>query len=608
MTPNHKVAGRFRTSGHKEFGDIELVEAREAREAYEMLQPTAWWQGKPTGYSLAQLEVIGYYLSEGWKPSANVIRIAQKDEEKAQKGNVKERIERALCSSGVVYEYHRGMFVVRREGSEWLFDFVEAHNLYGSAHKHIPRKLLEGTEEEIESLFTAYMDGDGWIAGRGWQTETSSSQLHENLIELGVKLGYHVKDMGSRKRWVNRSVVYRSSYSTGNIRIDRRNWEEVDFEGVVWCPTVENGTWLARNTETGHIFWTGNSSNDALRMWDEMTPIPTVPNSLRFIATYAGFENESDLLWDLYLKGVGEDEHERGQGKLIPGLEDLPCWSNGRLFVYWEHDNKMPWQTQEYLDGQLADLRPSAYLRLHENRWVTTHEAFIPIEWWQYAEQFFERDAYIWKEHPFRTFPVIVGVDAAPKRDSTAVVGVTYDPKRGKVVQLFHKIWTPVEGELFDLQATVEQYLIDVYNKFNVVSIVYDPTQLHQIMVRLALKGFPVKEYTQSAGNMTKASQALFDVLQGRNFETYPDEECAQHIKMCVAQNVGNGFRIVKEKGRRKTLRSKIDFAVALAMAVKEAIDVGTTGGDEVIYLESAYKPSNRPDPEQRKLPFALQD
>ena len=323
-----------------------------------------------------------------------------------------------------------------------------------------------------------------------------------------------------------------------------------------------------------------------MRMWAELTPIPTVKNSIQFVATYAGFENESDLLWDLYLKGVGTDEHPEGRGQPIPGLEDLPCWSNGRLFVYWDHENRMPWQTDQYLTQQLAALRPAEYLRFHENRWVTSHEEFIPAEWWDRAAAAYPKDALIWREHPYRTYPVFVGLDAATKHDCIAIVGVCYDGAKGDIIQLFHRIWTPVPGEVFDFETTIEPFLMDVKKNFNLQAIAYDPKDMHQTSVRLVRAGLPMIEYTQSPSKMTAASHALSEVLRADNFRAYPSEEMRNHLRMAVAEGRAGGFTIRKDKARAAR---PVDAAIALAMATRLAIASGGVNANEPIRLESAF-------------------
>ncbi len=50
----------------------------------------------------------------------------------------------------------------------------------------------------------------------------------------------------------------------------------------------------------------GYASESSRRLWEELTPVPTRKNSIRFITTYAGWEGESQLLFDLYKQGVSQ--------------------------------------------------------------------------------------------------------------------------------------------------------------------------------------------------------------------------------------------------------------------------------------------------------------
>jgi phage terminase large subunit-like protein len=338
------------------------------------------------------------------------------------------------------------------------------------------------------------------------------------------------------------------------------------------------------------------------RMWDEMTPIPTVNNSLRFISTYAGFENESDLLWEIYTRGVGKDEHESGQGKRVEGLEDLPCWETGNLFTYWTHDPTMPWQTEKYLNEQMESERPAAFLRLHLNQWVTSQEAFIPVEWFDHAANSYQGDITLWHDHPFREWPLVVGVDAGVKRDSTALVAVGYDAHRGKVGIAYHRIWTPTPDQQIDLEATVEKELLNLYNRFKVVSVVYDPTHLMQIMLRLKSKGLPAFEFPQTGDKMLSASQLLFDLFRNKNIEAYPDEVFRRHIQMAVAEATARGYRIKKGK---TSSRHHVDGAVALAMAAHEAVSSGGVDISIPVVIRSPYSQTNV-RPEDAVLPFPL--
>ena len=83
------------------------------------------------------------------------------------------------------------------------------------------------------------------------------------------------------------------------------------------------------------------TSENGRRVFEKLTSVPTRKNSVKFIATYSGFEGESELLMDLYKKGVGKDEHPEGQGERIH--PDLPIYVNreARIFAYWDHEARM---------------------------------------------------------------------------------------------------------------------------------------------------------------------------------------------------------------------------------------------------------------------------
>ena len=353
----------------------------------------------------------------------------------------------------------------------------------------------------------------------------------------------------------------------------------------------------------------GFVSESDRRRYDELQPVPTVPHSMRFISTYAGFYGESNLLYELYMQGVGTEEDPNGKGKKIPELDDLPCWSNGSMFTFWDHEPRMPWQNEKYYFDARANNRPSAYIRLHENNWVTSNEEFIPIEAWDIATKKFEQSAEIWNDHPYRYSPVYIGVDTGLRHDCTGVVGVCPDEKLGKVIQIFHKKWTPIEGDTLNLQL-VEDYIVDKCKKFNVQEIACDPSQMLQEMNRLRSMGYNVYEFTQSGGAMVKASQNLYDLLHNKNLWAYPSEDMREHLQNVVAQVTSSGYRIVKDKSNRRLAMKKIDLAVALAMAAERAVEtMGICRVDPIVVEACLSKYSdNRPSNYPKYIPFELRE
>jgi phage terminase large subunit-like protein len=112
--------------------------------------------------------------------------------------------------------------------------------------------------------------------------------------------------------------------------------------------TLTNGTTIrpiaseyagAAGSNHGFTSWDdlwAYTSERSWRLWEELTPVPTRRNSVRFITTSAGFLNESALLLNLYRQGVGLDEHVEGQGVRVD--TNLPIYLNhaARQLTMWD--------------------------------------------------------------------------------------------------------------------------------------------------------------------------------------------------------------------------------------------------------------------------------
>jgi hypothetical protein len=98
------------------------------------------------------------------------------------------------------------------------------------------------------------------------------------------------------------------------------------------------------------------------------------------------------------------------------------------LLMYWTHKPVAPWQGPEWVAQMRAQLRPNAYLRHVENRFVSSESNFIPIEWFDQCV-----DPDLRPELTDPSLPVWIGVDASTKRDSTAIVVCTFDQSAKKV-------------------------------------------------------------------------------------------------------------------------------------------------------------------------------
>ena len=177
-----------------------------------------------------------------------------------------------------------------------------------------------------------------------------------------------------------------------------------------------------------------------------------------------------------------------------------------------------------------------------------------------------------------------IRVDASVKRDSSAAVATYYDRDTRKVVLAMHRIWQPTPDAPLDLEETIEKYLIEVWARYRVSGISYDPFQFHRSATTLAKRGIPVVEFAQTEPNLTAASQQLYELLEYKNLLMYPSNELRRQAMSAVALEKKRGWRIAKEK-----TSSKIDSVVSLAASAYHTVTHGAYQIDKPLTLTSNF-------------------
>lgn len=356
------------------------------------------------------------------------------------------------------------------------------------------------------------------------------------------------------KGFINRNPVLKQKADLQRLLIRLDN--ETTIKAIPSDYTGEAG---ANQGLTSYDELWGAMSEKSRRLYEELTPVPTRKNSIRFISTYAGWEGESTLLEDLYSRVFDK------QGNVKPGVkrplgEDFPVYTIGDLFVYWDHEARMPWQTAEYYESQRSDLRVNTYLRLHENKWVGNESSLFEME---------DFDACVDPQYrpplPDRSIRLYVGADASVKKDRSAVVSVY---RKDNLLHLGpFRVWQPSSKEPMDLEGTMEAYIKDLAKNYDVLAVRYDPFQFHRSATTLSQAGIKMVEFPQTVNNMTEAGQSLYDSVKHRTLKLYKDDELRREACFAVGKETPRGMRIVKEKQSHK-----IDAIVALAMAVCGAV------------------------------------
>jgi hypothetical protein len=309
----------------------------------------------------------------------------------------------------------------------------------------------------------------------------------------------------------------------------------------------------------------GVTSERGYRLWDEMIPPPTRKIACRLTVTYAGFEGESTLLETLYKRGLTQPQI----GKNL--------YAGDGMLMAWHHEPIAPWQTDKWLGEMRRSLRPNQYLRMIENRFVTSESIFVNMDKWaacvdsSWRPVTSDKSMHVW-----------VGVDASTKLDSTAIVGVGFDRASKQVRLLFHRTFQPSASQPLQF-ASVEATIKELSHRFTFQKVLCDPWQMSATVQRLVAAGLPVEEFPQTSGNLTQISQNLHELIEGGNLVLYADESMRLAASRAVAVETARGFRIDKAKALHK-----IDVIVALALACH-----GAVLGAAVPYFDSSYSGFN---------------
>ncbi len=359
-------------------------------------------------------------------------------------------------------------------------------------------------------------------------------------------------------REVNNAIEFSSL--GGVLKVVPNNWRAIEgfFPDAVFVDEL-------------HAFTVGNDR----RAFDALV-IPPQKRGIRWLTSYAGFEGESILLeqyWKLALQGDLQSE-------------ELPIRFNkaASLWSYVDQGQeawRMPWMQGEmweaYLGTLQADPSPTAFLRFAMNMWASSEQRFTAPEAWDALQV----DEVALRPPGEETRAIVLGADAATKRDCTALVGATWNWDLERVEVVYSRIWEP-QGVEFDLRELGEE-IVRLHRAYPglIVKLLYDPYQMSVIGKMLADAGVAVEEFVQT-NRRTQADTNLRDVIVGKRLAHFGDEQLRQHVTNAVAQESSRGVRIAKEK---TTL--KIDGAVALSMAVLGAMD--ETVSDEMVVRRNVF-------------------
>ena len=294
------------------------------------------------------------------------------------------------------------------------------------------------------------------------------------------------------------------------------------------------------------------------RMFSEMTLSPVkFGKSFRWVETYAGYAEESLLLWELYERGVLEGERL---------WDDLEVYVNrsAKMLTMWNTTPRCPWQTEEYYTQEEAMLPPNEFLRLHRNQWVTSSDTFVPIEWWDACKR--ETLPEIGRNEPW-----VVVADAGYAKDSFAVLAMTRHPTyNNEAIVRYVGEWRPPKGGKLNFQGTEsdpgpERELRRLFASRNVVIYAYDPYHLHDMAGRFRREGLVGAWEVNQGKDRAIADSNLRNLIRDRRVHHDGDPKLRNHIMYANAKV--DPLQNSKIRLEKRSTNLPIDLAVCLSMA-----------------------------------------
>jgi DNA modification methylase len=254
LTENHRCIVRKKWKNR-----MTIVEARELNSTMEMLMAAPFKRNTSEGIGESMAAILGWYVTEGQRLKGRIIRIHQSLSANPEKVDIIRHHLHALDAD--FYEQRRDRIFQGKPSIEIIFVIRGdvAQKLYVlSPDKRIYPAWFQWPLADLVSFFSAAMAGDGHKREDGRQSFIQKDRHTIDMMQiiailLGKRAHVHMRRNGlfdlniTEGRWL-------TLRSTNGLNFPRVR--EV-YDGIVWCPSVPSGFWLARRKDKPFI--TGNT-------------------------------------------------------------------------------------------------------------------------------------------------------------------------------------------------------------------------------------------------------------------------------------------------------------------------------------------------------------
>ncbi len=250
ITPNHNLPLQVYNSP----GKVKFIKAEEAL-SYRKVRLISKVNWKGTGNFEAPnflknknaekwLSLLGWFTAEGslyHKKGTGNYEVAIYQEKGKYHDEIFELFEDLGFNPNHRVEQRKGRI---RVSNKALFDYLEKNIGRNSHTKRIPKEVLKLSTKYLNHLFDSLMKGDGSRQGKQYKYTTASKQLKDDLTEIALKLGYHVK-IGKQKSLFKITLAPLENHELSPLRRAFKGHTfgpqlyKQRFTGFVYCPALD---------------------------------------------------------------------------------------------------------------------------------------------------------------------------------------------------------------------------------------------------------------------------------------------------------------------------------------------------------------------------------
>ena len=207
-------------------------------------------------YSDDLVKVVAWYVTEGSRTDRRYPQgtISQSEKKEDNTASIRASLK---AEFGDIHERRRDWGVI-------MFDlpYHVMQRLDDIAPNKCPSHefLLKLTYEQLDSFIHTCLLGDGSITGEHQGTFCQKRSDITEAFEFACALrGLPTKTIMSHNesRFGDPDIHLVDVLKRTLATVPYETMKEVDYDGVVWCPVTDTGTWLAKRN--GTVFFTGNS-------------------------------------------------------------------------------------------------------------------------------------------------------------------------------------------------------------------------------------------------------------------------------------------------------------------------------------------------------------